>query len=408
MTAEPIAAKNSPPLRRNRDFILLWTGGGFSQLGARMSVIAFPLLLIWHHGSTVDAGLVAFAGLLPTLVLQLPAGVLVDRWDRRTLLIVCDAVAASCMATVAVALFFGVVWLPHLFMVNFIEGTCMIFSLMAGRAAVRNVVAPHHLSTAIAQNDARGRAAGLLGQPAGSALFAVLWWLPFAATAFGHLIALANVTMVKKKLQVEQVDRPLRLRHDMGEGLRWLWGQRFLRSATVVVAATNFLAQIVNMTPILMIKNLGGSAALTGLIGTVGGIGGVCGALCGSLLLKRLSLGGVILLDLATRSILVPVMAFTTILPLLFAPFAVMAFTGAVLNVGAGAYMASTVPDEIQGRAMSAVLLTSWGANSAGALVAGVLLSIFTTTTTLLSVGVILVAVLIAAAVNPALRTRTP
>jgi MFS family permease len=351
---------------------------------------------------------VAFAGLLPTLVLQLPAGVLVDRWDRRTLLIVCDAVAASCMATVAVALFFGVVWLPHLFMVNFIEGTCMIFSLMAGRAAVRNVVAPHHLSTAIAQNDARGRAAGLLGQPAGSALFAVLWWLPFAATAFGHLIALANVTMVKKKLQVEQVDRPLRLRHDMGEGLRWLWGQRFLRSATVVVAATNFLAQIVNMTPILMIKNLGGSAALTGLIGTVGGIGGVCGALCGSLLLKRLSLGGVILLDLATRSILVPVMAFTTILPLLFAPFAVMAFTGAVLNVGAGAYMASTVPDEIQGRAMSAVLLTSWGANSAGALVAGVLLSIFTTTTTLLSVGVILVAVLIAAAVNPALRTRTP
>ena len=404
MTAESTAARGLVPLRRNRDFLLLWTGAGFSELGARMSVIAFPLVLIWNFGSPAGAGLVAFAGLLPALVLQLPAGVLVDRWDRRRLMIVCDAIAAGAMLSVAVALAFGVVWLPHLAVVSFLEGSCMIFYLLAERAAVRNVVAPEHLSTAVSQNEARGRAAGLLGQPAGSALFAVLWWLPFAAVAFGHLVALTNLTMVRKKLQTERVRRPLNLRRDVAEGVRWLWGQTFLRSATILVAVTNFVGQIVNMASIVLVRDLGGSAALTGLVGMVGGLGGVCGALCGAALLRRLSLGGVLLLDLAARGVLVPVMAFTTALPLLFPPFALMSFTGAVLNVGAGAYMARIVPDELHGRAMSAVLLTSWGMNSAGALVAGLLLSAFTATATLVGVGVALVVVLAGAALTPTVR----
>lgn len=404
MTTKPLAAGPETPLRRNRDFMLLWVGAGFSQLGARMSVIAFPLLLIWHDGSTLGAGLVASAGLLPALLLQLPAGVLVDRWDRRRLMITCDALAASGMLSVAVAVLLGTVWLPHLLVVNFVEGGCLIFYLLAQQAAVRNVVEPAHLPSAISRNEARGRAAGLLGQPTGSSLFAVLAWLPFAAVAVGHLVALVSLLFVRRPLQTERVERPLKLRRDIGEGLRWLWGQRFLRSATVLVAATNFLAQVVNLAPIVVIKQLGGSAALAGLVGLVGGLGGVCGALLGALLLRRLSLGGVVLLDLATRSVLVPVMAFTTVLPLLFVPFALMSFTGAVLNVGAGSYMARVVPDEVHGRAMSAVMLTSWGANSAGALVAGLLLSAMTTTAALLCVGAVLVVLLVGAALNPAIR----
>jgi len=404
VTAEPVAAPDSVPLRRNRDFFLLWTGAGFSELGARMSVIAFPLVLVWYEQSPLGAGIVAFAGLLPSLVLQLPAGVLVDRWDRRRLMVVCDAIAAVAMASAAVALAFGVVWLPHLCVVAFLEGSCMIFYLLAERAAVRNVVEPDQLPTAISQNEARGRAAGLLGQPAGSALFAVLWWLPFAATAVGHLVALTNVALIRKKLQAPREPRPLSLRRDLVAGVHWLWGQKFMRSATLLVAATNFLAQIVTLTAILMIRDLGGSAAITGLIGTAGGIGGVCGALLGAVLLRGLSLGGVVLLDLAARAVLIPVMAFTTVLPLLFVPFVLMSFSGAVLNVGAGSYLARIVPDELHGRAMSAILLTSWGANSAGALVGGLMLTTLAASATLLWAGGFVAVILVVAVLSPTIR----
>lgn len=408
MTAAPESVAGHPqadrPLRKNRDFRLLWLSAGFSQLGARMSVVVFPLLVIWHSGSTFGAGVVAFAGLLPMLLVQLPAGVFVDRWDRRRVMRVCDLVAAAGMVSAAVLLAAGVVWLPHLCAVAFLEGTCMIFYQVAERAAVRNVVAPEHLPLAVSRNEARSRIAGMLGQPAGSGLFAVLWWLPFAATAVGHLLSLFGLGRVKRPFQTERVERVQRFRSELTEGLRWLWRQRFLRYTTLLVAVTNFLAQTVNMAPMVVIKETGGSAALVGLVGTVGGVGGVLGAMCGSWLLRRLSLGGLVILDLATRSVLVPAMAFTTSLPLLFAPFAVMSFTGAVLNVGAGAYMAQVVPDEIHGRAMSAVLMTSWGANSAGALAAGVLLGVLSTTGALLTVATVLVASTLLAVLTPSVR----
>ncbi|MFD0394706.1 MFS transporter [Streptomyces nogalater] len=97
-------------------------------------------------------------------------------------------------------------------------------------------------------------------------------------------------------------------------------------------------------------------------------------------------------------------MALTTQYGVLLALYAAMSFTGAALNVGAGAYMAHLVPDEIHGKAMSAVMLASWGANSLGALAAGFLLSAFGTGTVLLGVAAAMLVCTVTAAVSPAIR----
>ncbi|MBY8850152.1 MFS transporter [Saccharothrix sp. MB29] len=70
-------------------------------------MIAFPLLLVWH-GDWAGRGPGGVRRPLPALLLQLPAGVLVDRWDRRRLMIGCDALASIAMLSVAVAVLFGV------------------------------------------------------------------------------------------------------------------------------------------------------------------------------------------------------------------------------------------------------------------------------------------------------------
>jgi MFS family permease len=393
-----------PPLRKNRDFLLLWTGAGFSQLGARMSTVAFPLLMIWHTGSTVGAGLVAFAGLLPMLVLQLPAGVMVDRWDRRRLMILCDLVGIIGMASVAVAVLFDHVWLPHLMVVAFVEGSAGIFYQLAERAAVRNVVHPDHLSTALSQNEARGRAAGLLGQPAGSSVFVVGRWLPFGLTTVGHVVSLLTLAFIKKKFQTGRPAQPRQLRTEILVGLAWVWGQRFLRAAVTLVAVSNILFQIVNLAPFVIIKEQGGPVAAVGFIGMVGGIGGVAGALSSSFLMKRMSLTAMLLSVFVVWSLLIPIVAIATSLALLFVLFAAMSFAGATMNVGAGVYMSRIVPDRIHGRALSAVMLLSWGANSIGAMAAGFLLGAFTTTATLLGVGGVMFGLTILAFLNPSIR----
>ena len=90
-----------PSLWRNRDFQLLWIGQAASALGSRASTIAYPLLVLALTGSPADAGIVGFAATIPYLVLQLPAGVLVDRVDRRRAMLACDAGRLVILAGVA-------------------------------------------------------------------------------------------------------------------------------------------------------------------------------------------------------------------------------------------------------------------------------------------------------------------
>src|SRR5687767_3104043 len=95
------AAGEERPLRRNRDFNLLWVGQVVSDLGANVSAIAFPLLVLATTGSPARAGIVAAAANLPLLVLAVPAGALVDRWDQKRVMIVADCARCAALASLA-------------------------------------------------------------------------------------------------------------------------------------------------------------------------------------------------------------------------------------------------------------------------------------------------------------------
>ncbi|MER6610930.1 MFS transporter [Streptomyces sp. NPDC000927] len=395
----------TPPLRRNRDFLLLWLGAGVSVLGDRAATVAFPLLMVWYGGSTTDAGLVGFAGLLPMLLVQLPAGVVVDRLDRRRTMIVCDLAGLLAMASVAVALAQGRLWLPHMLTVAFIEGTAAIFYRLSERAAVRNVVDESHLSAALAQNEARARAASLLGQPLGSSLYGVARWSPFLFAAASHLIALVGLLMIRKEFQAERPrDTPWRLRAEIAEGFGWLWGQRFLRAAISLVAVTNILFQALSLALVLIIKQNGGSPATVGVIGLVSGIGGIAGALTGSRFVRRLNPGTVMITIFAVWAALMPLVALTSHVLLLAALFAGTSFAGAILNVMAGVYQVSVTPDGMQGRVGAVAGLLSSGAGSLGALGGGFALSAVGSTRTVLAVAAVMLATVVAAALIPAVR----
>src|ERR1700759_5696906 len=79
-------------LWRNREFNLLWVSQALSDLGNAISTLAVPLLVLHLTGSAVQAGLVGTTGLSVMVLARLPAGVLVDRLDRRRILLACDAV----------------------------------------------------------------------------------------------------------------------------------------------------------------------------------------------------------------------------------------------------------------------------------------------------------------------------
>ena len=137
------------PLRRNREFVLLWTGLVVSTLGSRVSATAYPLLVLALTGSPADAGLAGFLATLPYLVFQLPAGAVVDRVDRRRLMIVCDAGRAAALASLVAALATGRLALAQVMVVAFLEGTLFVVFNLAETAAVQQVVPSEQLPAAL-------------------------------------------------------------------------------------------------------------------------------------------------------------------------------------------------------------------------------------------------------------------
>src|SRR5947209_19568327 len=97
------------PLRRNRDYMLVWAGQGVSELGSQVSTVAYPLLVLALTHSPAKAGVVGLAATLPLPLLALPAGMLADPFDRKRLMLSCDALRGAAVAPLAMAVCIGAV-----------------------------------------------------------------------------------------------------------------------------------------------------------------------------------------------------------------------------------------------------------------------------------------------------------
>ncbi|GAA3849272.1 hypothetical protein GCM10022243_14060 [Saccharothrix violaceirubra] len=363
-----------PPLRRNRDFLLLWLGAGGTLLGTRVTITVYPMLALWATGSATMAGLVGAAALLPQLLVQLPAGVLVDRVDRRRLMILADVGCVLSTLSVAVAVFLGHTWIAHLVVVAFVQGALAICYDLAERSAVRHVVPKEQLSAALGQNEARSRAAGTLGQPLGSSLFAFLHWTPFVFTAFAHLVSLVSMLLIRKDFQDERSSAKRDFKAEVVEGFRWIWAQNLLRTAMILISVSNIVFAGLGITVIFLIKQSGGTGLLVGVITAIGGVGGMLGALTATRWLKWLTMRALLVGGFAVWALTVVPVAFTSDPFVLGGAFAAFGYVGGVFNVAGGIYLVSVAPDAMMGRAVSVMTLLGSGLAFLGALLTGPLL----------------------------------
>ncbi|MFG1780311.1 MFS transporter [Micromonospora sp. NPDC049048] len=386
----PAATSRQPGrLTGNRDFLLLWIGSGVSALGSRATSISYTLLVFWSTGSATAASLVTFAALLPNLVTQLPAGALVDRWDRRRTMVLCNVGRIVAIGSVAVAVARDAVWLPHLMVVAFVEASLGICYALAERAAVFNVVSADRYGAATAANESRANAASILGQPAGTLLYTVTRWAPFGFAVLVHLISLVTLLFIRRDLQAPKAraDEPGGLLARMREGFTFVWGQLYLRRALGLYAASNILFQVLGLGLVVIVKNQGGSPPTVGMLLVVNSVLGMAGAMTSNFFLSRWGIRRIIMGVNIAWAVLMPLIAVAPGLVVLGAIFALIHYAAGIGNVAGMLYVLQSAPDHLRGRAGSIVMLLTSGANSLGALFAGFLLDSTSITTAILIVG---------------------
>lgn len=218
-------------LRGNRDFTLLWVGDTLSQVGSQATTIAMPLLVLFLTGSAADAGLVGLARAIGYPLTALPAGVLADRVDRRGLLIATALVRAAATGSVVLALALGRPPLAQLMVVAFADAALSTVALVAERGLLPHVVSTEALPDAVAANEARIALSTIGGPPLGGALYGIARGLPFLADAVSFLAAGAAALAVRVRPKPTARLAPSSVVAEVSEGVRWLWGQPFLRDA---------------------------------------------------------------------------------------------------------------------------------------------------------------------------------
>ncbi|WP_335941528.1 MFS transporter [Streptomyces sp. PTD5-9] len=384
------AVPEPPPLRRNRDFMLLWSGSAVAIIGSTASTVAYPLLILAVTGSPSAAGLVGFVVLLPALLFQLPAGVLVDSWNRKRVMMWCDGLRAAGAASVVLALLAGQLRLAHVMVVGFVEGTLTVLNGLASTAAVPNVVHRSQLSAALAGNEARGRAATMIGTPLGGVLFGLGRAVPFVLETVAYLVSLATLLGIRKDFQAGRPGEParaeagaaadsrrtrvLRQAGRMAEGLTWLWRRPLLRTTALLVAGSNLLFRALFLVMIVLLAEEGARPAAIGLLIGVAGGCGMLGSLVAGWFGRTLRMNALVIGANWVWALLMCVLAFGGGLWPAAIAYTAMWFVGPIWNVAVGSYQLAVTPDELRGRVLSASSLLANGALPLGALIGGLLL----------------------------------
>ncbi len=366
--------KRPVPLWRNLDYMLLWSGQTVSTIGTEVSTLAFPLLILTLTGSPAQAGFAGALRAFPYLVFSLPAGALIDRWDRKRVMILSDIGRALSMASIPVAAIFWHLTILQLYLVSLIEGTLFVFFNLAEVACLPRVVEKEQLPAASAQHEVTFGITSLIGPSLGGALYSIARMLPFLADAISYGASVGSLFFIRTKFQEERVNAPRNLWIEIREGLVWLWQQPLIRFMAILTGGFNLLLSGFALIIIVIAQHQHASSFTIGLIFAAGGIGAVVGAIFAPAMQKRLTFAQAIIGTTVLTAVILPLYA---IAPNVFFLGVITVFAygiGPIYNVVQFSYRLALIPDKLQGRVNSVFRLIAFGGQPLGLASTGLLI----------------------------------
>ena len=396
------------PLWHNRDYLLLWSGQTISSIGSGVSELAFPLLVLALTHSPAQAGFASALRTLPYFIFTLPGGALIDRWNRKRVMILCDMGRAISMASIPVALVFGHLTLVQLYIVSLLEGSLYVFFDLAETASLPRVVPKEQLPAAISQNQVTFGITNLLGPPLGGVLYTLGRAVPFLVDAISYLVSVISLLFIKTKFQMERVVATRKLRTEIVEGMKWLWRQPLLRVMAFLNSGWSAFGFGFSLMVIVLAQGQHLSPTFIGILFAIGGVSSIFGASIAPLIQKRLRYGQAII-GLWWLYVLVWLLVAFVHTPIaLGAIVACFFLVDSIYNIVQFSYRLALIPDELQGRVNSAFRLISYSLRPVGIALTGVLMQSLGSMQTAIIFALILLVLAIIASLNTHIRKAPP
>ena len=361
------------PARLGRDYWRLWWADTVSSTGDGAFNAALPLLAVTITRDPRLVSVVTAAIFLPWMLLSLPAGAVVDRCDRVTLMWWAQAVQALVVVAVTIAVLLRRADIAVLGVAGLLLGSAEVVFSNAAQSVLPALVPPELLPKANGRQQVSLTVGeSFLGPPIGSLLFAAAAALPFGLDAGSFAGSAALLARLPRTRPAPGDANPAKIRAQIAEGLRWLARHRLLRVVAVLLGIYNFANQMGQAILVLLAtQTLHVSARGYGLLLAASAVGSVIGGLVNPILTRRLGL-----LPSLVLPAVVDAAAFVGIGlapgPLVVAALlAVQGFSVTMWNVVTVSLRQQIVPGHLLGRVNSVYRMLGWGLMPLGALAGG-------------------------------------
>jgi len=362
-------------LRRNRNFRNLLLGETVSELGSNLSSLAYPLLVLALTHSPFLAGVVGSAQLVVAAVFRLPAGAVADRFDRRSIMLICDGVRLVALGGLGVLVLLHRASWELVLLVSVAESSLSVFFSPAESGAVRAVVTePEQLPQAMASNEVRHYGASVAGPALGGALFSLAQGAPFLADGLSYVISIVTVSSLRGKFRA-QGGSAQRIHQEIAAGLAFVFRRPFLRSLVVMLPLINFAFDGAIFVVIVAMRRSGVHADVIGVAAGLISAGGLLGAVLAAWILRRTDLWRLVMIICWIGSALFLVSGREAGSILMAIPVALSLVLAPPASAALMARQMAITPDELQGRVQSIVNFAAQGLAAAAPLLAGVLIA---------------------------------
>ncbi|HET8842815.1 MAG TPA: MFS transporter, partial [Ktedonobacteraceae bacterium] len=302
------------------------------------------------------------------------AGALVDRWNRKKTMLICDAGRMLFTFSIPLAFWLHVLTIWQIYVVVTMTGVLATIFSVANTAALPNVVTREQLPTALAQSQTAYSFVRTCGSFLGGALYSLGNILPFLANALSFGASVLSLGFIRGNFQStkEKPDQPLS--QAIAEGFLWLWKQPLLRFLTFINGADSLRYGAGYLIILVLAQELHTSPAGIGAIFTGAAVGALMGNLTSNLVRKRMSFGKITISMLWLEALMFPLYVIAPNAFLMGLIAAAEEFVSPIYTISLESYRLMSTPDALRGRTSSTVQLIIQGAQSLGAILGGLLI----------------------------------
>ncbi|NLN76051.1 MAG: MFS transporter [Armatimonadetes bacterium] len=358
---------------RHRNYTLLYFGQLISLSGTWLQGLSLPYVTFTLTGSKLLLGIVAAAGMLPSLIITLPSGVIADRFSKRRIVIITQILLMMQALTLAVLTFTHSLQVWHIIALAAFAGFASAMDLPTRQAMIVELVGKEDLANAIALNSTMFNLTRIASPFVGGVVLALVGpaWC-FMVNAFSYLGAIIGLLMMRNVRARKQASKDESMTAQILEGFGHVWDNKLTRTMLILQSvSTLMIGQYVIFFPVYALKIYEVGAMGQGAMTAAVGLGALAAAMIVSSLghryqLKDIVIVGGVLAPLGLIGLALCGSFYASLACLVVVGIGMMSFTASANTI-----MQMEAPDSLVGRVMSVRALVLFGLGAPGAVMLG-------------------------------------